>query len=87
METLIMEMDLVWDNDATERLKSSCILALSFYFNLSPHSCNGPTSFPYSCNGPTIKDMSIVPLQYFRINGLYIVDLETGENMLLPQWA
>jgi hypothetical protein len=33
--------------------------------------------------------MSIVPLQYFRIDGTYIVDLETGENpsTLLPQWV
>jgi hypothetical protein len=33
--------------------------------------------------------MSIVPLQYFRIDGTYIVDLETGENAstLLPQWV
>lgn len=38
--------------------------------------------------------MSIVPLQYFRIDGFYIVDLETGNletgentSTLLPQWV
>lgn len=34
--------------------------------------------------------MSIVPLQFFRIDGSYIVDLESGQNptipTFLPQW-